>query len=295
MMVEKLTLRSCHIKVISANAFRKFPNLRVLDLVQNELSSFMVSPNTMRNLEELNLAGNQLVVFPMETLSFPKLVTLNVIWNQIETVDTTKITDERSVSPTLKLVAAFTNPAVCDCNWVILDTILPENATLSGRCDNHTLRFSDLNVTLCGPEQVSRLSRSLTSDQLPDVIKEPELFDVSDVKLDLSEQRKQLLSLAASSINDAKENFVRSELGVGFDRFQYLYPGVENYFIHMHVSWPEINLPDANFMDDALGQICTSQDSLIKAYVNTCRRIVIGDGAWERMPFMCRGMLRICR
>ena len=264
--ITSLVITKCVVKEITQKAFQSLPHLKSLDLSHNGLTRFIIQPHMFPNLTYLRLTNNQILLFPFTSLYLPSLRLLDLSRNRIRTVQTNTVKLPMNITSALKVLNLNSNYATCDCEWVALQSLLPNQTVIFGAC-NHTVPFNQLTMDLCTKYEITaRFSRSLNVSDLSQETISSELFNSRNFHLNLTVERARLLTLTSALRIGTTSNFVRPQIGVGFDKIRHFYPGIEYYYVHMHISWPKLILPKLDpLFNNVFEQVCESPDSLIQA------------------------------
>lgn len=82
----ELILRDKSLKKLSKNMFKKYQNIRVLDLTSNFIQVLPKHVNQLKSLEVIKLANNEIISLPKEILDIKTLKYLNIARNQISEI-----------------------------------------------------------------------------------------------------------------------------------------------------------------------------------------------------------------
>jgi len=268
--VRNLTMVECSIRLFNLEVLKLFPQLTHLDLRGNLISTFEQQPIKAPNLQVIDLSGNLLLFFPHMLMDISSLNQLNLQENEIPTLIATSSIQDDVKARQLRKINFERNPIECSCQVYLFMMFMPLHTKFQGTCKglNQTVtELSKLSGNECSVFDLpKRVPREAPLQHLMNVESDKSLFDFADPRLNLTAERARLLALAKNMPAEGEANVMRPSLGVGFEKFKYLYPGVESYYIHLYVKWPELKLPSLDSIDyDAMQVVCNDSDHVVQA------------------------------
>ena len=257
----ELHLVNVGLQAISSEAFQNVL-LHTLDLSNNQLTQFNPHHEHLEDMQEVNLASNKLTIVP-ESIVRNKIQRINLSNNLISSL-TVKDSDVNYwTSKAFDKFDLTRNPIICNCDFYVFQAVMPFDLKVNATC-NDTIIFGEADPDWCPPYEVLRTPRSVdhiasAHDKARRIIK---------LKQDQAAQRA-LDALKRLRQPKRDSNFTKSKLypefGVGFRRVgKEFYPSCEEFYFNLHISWPDLALPETETSTDVFMQLCNSSDTLIQ-------------------------------